>query len=109
MSTPYQRGAAFEHRVKAELEKESWRVWRTPGSKSPCDLIAIKPAGLPPATRSWVRLVQCKLRGAISAKERCGFVADATALGAVPILAYQLPNGKLVHYKNLLTGESWTP
>lgn len=38
--THYQKGARFERATKKHLESLGWVVWRTPGSKSPCDLIA---------------------------------------------------------------------
>ena len=38
----YSRGSNFERRVKRYLEKEGWVAWRTPGSKSPADIIAAR-------------------------------------------------------------------
>ena len=87
MATNYQRGAAFELRVKRRLEEQGWTVWRTPGSKSPADLIAVKPSRC-----DWpddelilprLRLVQCK-SGAkgMTRKARADFRAFAESLGA---------------------------
>ncbi len=40
--TNYQRGRAFEYRIKARLEDEGYFVARVAGSHTPCDLIALK-------------------------------------------------------------------
>ena len=40
MTTKYEKGAYFERRVRDWLRAKGYIVWRTPGSKSPCDLIA---------------------------------------------------------------------
>lgn len=95
MSTPYQRGAAFEYRVKAELEKEGWFVMRSPGSKSPLDLLAVK---LDCRGTSWVWMVQCKLRGVLRLAETLELKALAAKHGAYPILAYTLRPRGAVHY-----------
>jgi Holliday junction resolvase len=51
----YSRGANFERRVRKHLEQQGWVVFRSAGSHSPADLIALK-AGE-------VMLVQCQLDG----------------------------------------------
>lgn len=43
MATNYDRGRAAEYRAKQKLEEQGFTVFRTAGSKSPCDLIALKP------------------------------------------------------------------
>jgi len=54
----YSRGANFERRVRKYLENEGWVVFRSAGSHSPADLIALK-AGE-------VKLIQCQTDGAFS-------------------------------------------
>jgi Holliday junction resolvase len=39
----YRRGNTYEVRVKLALERDGYRVWQSRGSKSPADLIALKP------------------------------------------------------------------
>lgn len=41
--TAYRRGADFERRVKQRLEEQGWTVFRTAGSHSPADLVAVAP------------------------------------------------------------------
>lgn len=113
MSTPYQRGAAFEHRVKNFLESEhDYLVTRSPASKSPFDLLAMCPGhdGLP-----HVYLIQCKLRGVISPRDRLALVELAERYGAHAILAYTLKLGGEIHFKLAgpggtdVTWSSWSP
>ena len=40
----YVNGANFERRIKARLEADGYTCFRTAGSHTPCDLIAIAPA-----------------------------------------------------------------
>ena len=54
MSNNYIIGRMFEYRVKKQLEKHGYVVFRTAGSHSPADLVALK--------RGVVVLVQCKYR-----------------------------------------------
>ncbi len=42
MKNRYRIGYYYERKTKEILEKEGWTVWRTPGSHSPVDIIAIK-------------------------------------------------------------------
>lgn len=49
----YIRGRAFEHKRRKAWERDGYVCARTAGSKSPFDIIAIKPGGC-------VCLVQCK-------------------------------------------------
>jgi len=56
----YARGRDFEYVVKRKLEAEGWTVWRTPGSKSRADLIAIRGYRRIGGVVPRVRLVQCK-------------------------------------------------
>ena len=53
MSSRYRIGYYYERKVKKMLEKEGYDVWRTPGSHSPIDIIAINEKGE-------IRLIQVK-------------------------------------------------
>jgi len=109
VSTPYQRGAAFELRVKAELEDRGWLVTRSPGSRSPFDLMAVPPVAY---RLDNVALVQCKLRGVISRADAAALGRVAETFGCEPVLAYTMQARGAVHYKyltNALAWVSWAP
>lgn len=57
MSNPNhkKRGTRFEHRVKKHLEKAGCDVFRSAGSRSPADLIALHP------DKKCVYFIQCKI------------------------------------------------
>jgi len=102
MSTPYQRGAAFERRVQSELEAEGWLVTRSPASKSPYDLVALRRReGLrpEPGHNGQDLLIQCKLRGSISRREIEVLCELAWAYGAEAVLAYTLQERGVIHYR----------
>ncbi len=77
----YSRGANFERRVKRYLEEQGWVVFRSAGSHSPADLIALKTGE--------VNLIQCKLHGAISKKDREILKTLADELQVGVMLAYK--------------------
>ena len=81
--TNYSKGRAFEYRVRRYLEGKGFVVFRTAGSHSPADLIALR------AGEVW--LVQCKATtgGYLSRVARLGFVEVANELGVVPMLAFK--------------------
>lgn len=60
--TMYRRGYHFELRVRKHFESLGWSVWRSAGSKSPADLVALRTGE--------VVLIQCKLSGTISKDEK---------------------------------------
>jgi len=64
--THYARGAAFERRVRKELEEDGWFVVRSAGSKGVVDLVALREKG----NVLRVRLVSCKLNGYVPPAER---------------------------------------
>ncbi len=68
-STPYERGRNFEYRTKKHLEALGYLVARSPASKSPFDLIAIV-GSYDDQPLPVVKLVQCKLDGRFSKRER---------------------------------------
>ncbi|QFW68483.1 MAG: holliday junction resolvase [Nanoarchaeotal virus 1] len=53
MNKFYRKGYYYERRAKQFLISEGYLVWRSPGSKSPIDIIAINDKG-------FVRLIQVK-------------------------------------------------
>ena len=79
----YERGRRFEYRCKRELEARGWYVWRTPGSKSPADLIALK-------APDWTVLIQCKTteRG-VTKKARQELCELAYSCGAIPVAMWR--------------------
>ena len=50
-----------------DLEAQGYFVVRSAGSHGPCDLVALGPAG--------ISLVQCKLDGKLSAKDKAALLA----------------------------------
>ena len=62
MSTPYLVGYYFECRVRTWLEEHGWVVFRTGGSRSPVDLVAMLPGK--------TVLVQCKTTGRLTPRGR---------------------------------------
>ena len=75
----YRRGREFEYRVRDLLRKQGFFVLRSPASKSPTDLVAIRP-GL-------VLFVQAKRGGSLPPGEWNEIYELARSCGAVPILA----------------------
>jgi len=62
MNKLYRKGYYYERKVKQILEKDGYLVWRSPGSKSPIDIIAIDNKGN-------VRLIQVKSHKNIKKEE----------------------------------------
>jgi Holliday junction resolvase len=84
-TTAYTRGRAFEYRIKEKLEEDGYTVWRTAGSHTPCDLLALKPPG--PYWHPRLLFVQAKGgTRSMTRKERAEFRAFALAHGARPLL-----------------------
>jgi len=80
-TTPYERGAAFEYRVRSVLLARGWWVFRSHASRSPADLLALKMAP------RQLLAVQAKKDGAISPAERQALRAFAVEFGATPVVA----------------------
>ena len=78
-STMYRLGRAVEYRFKELMEAEGYVVMRSPASKSPVDLVAIKPGQ--------VLFVQCKRSGSLPPKEWNALYDLAESAGALPIMA----------------------
>ena len=79
--TSYSKGRSFEYRVKRALQDQGWLVFRTAGSHSPADLIAMRTGEI------W--FIQCRLSGYLLPIERVGFIEIAKEQGVVPMLAYR--------------------
>jgi len=62
MNKLYRKGYYYERKVKRFLLSENYLVWRSPGSKSPIDIIAIDNKGN-------VRLIQVKSHKNIKKEE----------------------------------------
>lgn len=106
----YRRGRRFEYRVRDRLCKHGYFVMRSPASKSPIDLVALRP--------NETVLVQCKIGGAMGVQEWNEFFDLAISLGAIPILAATVQNSGIDWFR--LTGRKdgskqrqpmteWTP
>jgi Holliday junction resolvase len=77
--TLYRFGRAFEYRVRNELREMGYFVLRSPQSRSPLDLVAIRQGA--------VLFIQCKRGGALGVTEWNVLLALARSVGAVPLLA----------------------
>lgn len=78
----YQIGRAFEYRCRDALRAKGWVVFRSPRSKSPADLAALR-AGK-------ILLIQCKTRrDSLTQKERVELIEMAHAAGGRAILAWR--------------------
>lgn len=75
----YRLGRAVEYRFRDRLRDEGYFVLRSPASKSPVDLVAIKPGQ--------VLFIQCKRSGALAPKAWNELYDLAISAGAVPIMA----------------------
>ncbi len=62
MNKFYRKGYYYERKVKQFLINRNYLVWRSPGSKSPVDIIAIDDKG-------YVRLIQVKSHENIKKEE----------------------------------------
>ncbi len=62
MNKFYRKGYYYERKVKQFLISKNYLVWRSPGSKSPVDIIAINDKG-------YVRLIQVKSHKNIKKEE----------------------------------------
>lgn len=118
MPTNYQRGRAFEYRVRNALKKRgAVYVMRAAQSKGVADLLALWPAedidtddfSWPGAPQPpWIVQVKYSITGKsgrISTREveELLYLADAT--GAIPVLATQGPKGRGVVFTDLRTKE----
>jgi Holliday junction resolvase len=91
--TMYRVGRAFEYRVRDQLRALGYYVMRSPASRSPVDLTAIKPGV--------VLMVQCKRNGALPVVGWNELFDLARSCGAVPVLAGS-PKGRGADYWRLI-------
>lgn len=86
----YKVGRNFEYATKRDLEKYGFIVLRSPASKTPADLVAIR-EGL-------IIFIQCKLHGAMGVKEWNAFLDYADKGGAAPVMAQRSSTGRGISY-----------
>ena len=79
LTSMYRLGRQVEYRARDILRNMGYFVLRSPASKSPIDLVAIKPGV--------VLMIQCKRSGSLQPKPWNELLALAESCGAVPILA----------------------
>jgi Holliday junction resolvase len=90
----YRFGRAFEYRVRDALREQGYFCLRSPQSKSPLDLIAIR--------RGCVLFVQCKRNGALRPKEWNELLDLAQSVGAVPLMAeISTRRGEILYWRLL--------
>lgn len=100
MATNYQRGRAFEYRTRdAALKRGACYIIRAAQSKGLADLAVFWPRDVP-----W--LVQCKLDGRFTRKERDGmkWLSNICAT-AIPVFAKPGPKNRGVIFTHAVTGE----
>lgn len=83
--TRYRHGRQFEYRVRDYLKSLGYVALRSPGSKTPIDLVAIKPGV--------VLFIQCKRNGALLPKEWNDLFDLAASTASIPLLA-STPSGR---------------
>ncbi|MCX4095340.1 hypothetical protein [Nocardia sp. alder85J] len=99
--TQYQRGRAFEWQLRDALRADGYQVYRCAGSRSPVDLLALKP--------NQIVYVQAKRDGRISPADRATLLDAAVEIGALAIVAAREPR-RPIRYRRL-TGagpKDWT-
>lgn len=89
----YRIGRAVEYRVRDQLREHGYFVLRSPGSRSPMDLIAIR-VGV-------VLMIQCKRGGVLGPKSWNELFDLAESTGAFPILA-EYPHPRRTDYWQLI-------
>lgn len=102
MNKNYIKGRNFEYTIQKKLLNEGWtHVFRTPGSKSPADLVAHKQKTvLNTNVVLWgthVLYVQCKSgKARLSKKGKQELLEFAQAVGAEAMYAYKPSRGKIM-------------
>lgn len=82
----YKKGRVFEYRVRDDKKRQGYFVLRSPMSKSPVDLVAIKHGA--------VEFIQCKTsREYFRQDERKTLIELAESVGTIPVLAYRGKGG----------------
>lgn len=89
-STMYRLGRAFEYVARDNLKARGYFVMRSPASRSPIDLLAVK--------TGTVLFVQCKRGGSIGVAEWNTLYDLAASVGALPVMAERHVSGRGVTY-----------
>lgn len=76
MNRNYLRSRSREQRLVNEYRSRGWYATRTPGSKSPVDVIAMRPAPCGIASHYEVELIQIKVSEGLKSKNEHFFVAE---------------------------------
>lgn len=98
MSTNYRRGADFERRVQADMERRGWVTVRAAGSHTVADVYAF--------LNGRIAFIQCKRNGRLYPKEWNELLDCSDVAGAEPIMAAAGENGRGIKYF-LLTGRKY--
>ena len=112
MATNYQRGATFERKVAADLERYGYVTVRSAGSHSPADVVAMR--------YGFTACVQCKLNGRLDPSEWNELWEFCILAGATPVLAAPGKEGRKtgIIYRRLTSSKDgggrqpwayWTP
>lgn len=91
--TLYKIGRQFEYRVRDQLQGAGYFAMRSPGSRTPIDLIAVRPGV--------VLFIQCKRGGTLPPGEWNALYDIAVSCGAAPILA-SMPGQRGAQYERLI-------
>lgn len=91
-TTAYARGRQFELRVRKNLERNGWVVMRSPQSRGPFDLIALR--------RGSILLLQCKAGGGMGRADWNTLFDVADRAGAVCVFVTRL--GRAISYNRML-------
>jgi Holliday junction resolvase len=91
--TAYKYGRQFEYRVRDHLKRLGYFAMRSPASKTPIDILAVRPGA--------VLFVQCKRSGSFPPAEWNELFELAKSCGAIPVLA-SCPTGRGTEYHELV-------
>lgn len=83
----YNAGRRFEYQVRDFLRSKGWWVLRSAGSKSPCDLVALRSGEM--------MLIQCKKSGNLSTVERDQLIELSREHQCLVVLVKRSEKGKL--------------
>ena len=95
----YARGKQFEYKTRDHLADNGYWVMLSPGSKSPVDIVAIKPRQ--------VLFVQCKIGGTLLPTAWNELFDAAAAAGATPVMAERPGRGRIAYWE--LTARKTAP
>lgn len=82
-SKSYLKGRTFEYRVRDFLKDKDYFVLRSPRSKGPVDLVAIR--------KGEILFIQCKSWGCIDKEEKEQLISLAKSVGAMPLMVHRRP------------------